>query len=153
VNAPLHQKNMQTVAGLLRPSQGYAERPDAVYGTVFQCAFVPCCIPLPVLVWVNPQSEGVFVRIIFPPAGDGHRQPQFLEILNRINYDLPTGGFAADLEKGEIRFKNTLFFGNTELDPALFVELMQSSFEMVRTHFPAMARAMTGQEHAHTHRP
>src|SRR5436190_18904228 len=135
MDAQLHLRNMQTVAGLLRETRGYSELADDAYGTLFQFQFVPCCVPLPVLVWVNPQSEGVFVRVIFPPVGDLRQQPQFLEILNGINYDLPTGCFAADLKSGEVRFKATLFFGSTELDQSLFVELIQSSFEMVRTHF------------------
>jgi hypothetical protein len=150
MNAQLHQKNTQTVADLLRDSRGYSERADAAYGTLFQFEFIPCCVPLLVVVWVNPHSQGVFVRIIFPAVGNLRRQPALLEVLNRINYDLPTGSFAADLERGEVRYKSTLFFGSTELAPSFFVELMQSSLEMARTHFPAIVRAMTGIEHTHT---
>lgn len=147
MNAQLHRKNMQMVADALRGAHGYSERPDASYGTLFQFEFTPCCIPLPVLAWVNPQSEGVFVRAIFPPVGDLRQRPQLLGVLNSINYDLPVGGFAADLQRGEVRFKSTLFFGDVELAPSLFVHLVQSSLEMVRAHFHAIVGAITGIDH------
>jgi hypothetical protein len=147
MNIQLHRKNMQVVADALSGEGGYSEQPDVSYGTLFQFEFTPCCIPLPVLVWINPQSEGVFVRVIFPQVGDLRQRPQLLGILNNINYNLPAGGFAADLQRGEVRFKNTLFFGNTELAPSLFIELIQSSFDMVRVNFSAIIGAVTGVGH------
>lgn len=147
MNPELHRKNLEVIAGTLRGARGYSERPDASYGTLVQFEFVPCCIPLPVLVWVNPDSDGVFVRVIFPPAGDLRQRPLLLGVLNGINYELPIGGFAADLPRGEVRFKSTLFFGDAELAPSLFVHLVQSSLEMVRAHFHAIVSAMTGVDH------
>jgi|GEM_PF-6628194 len=144
MNAQLHRKNIETVAKNLRGAPGYSERPDAVHGTLFQFQFTPCCLPLPVLVWINPDSGGVFMRILFPGAGD---LPPLLGVLNRINYELPIGGFAADVPGGEVRFKKALFFGDTELAPSLFVHLVQSSLEMVRAHFGAIMSAVTGLDH------
>ncbi len=127
----------------------FTEIADANYGRVFQTSFVPCCIPLPVLIWLNPDSEGVFIRIIFPGAGAPARTPLMLEKLNEINYKLAIGSFVADMNSGEVRFKSAVFIGDTCIEQGILSNLIASAGDMVKVDFHAVIGAITGVEHIH----
>ena len=127
----------------------FTEIADANYGRVFQTSFVPCCIPLPVLIWLNPDSEGVFIRIIFPAAGAPARTPHMLERLNEINYELAIGSFVANMDSGEVRFKSAVFIGDTRIEPDILSNLIASAGDMVKVNFHAVVGAITGVGHAH----
>jgi hypothetical protein len=143
----IFRANLEVISDYLHGQRGFTATADPAYGTLFQCEIVPCCIPLPVLVWLNPHSQGVFVRIIFPPIGK--LADEQIAKLNRINYNLPSGVFVADQESGEVRFKSTLFIGNTPLSAGLLEELLRSSVDMVRSEHGAVVQIVTGRAHGH----
>jgi hypothetical protein len=143
------QKAIDMIHSFLSMESSFSVRPDEDYGKLFEFAFTPCCIPLPVLIWFNPDSQGVFLRIIIPPSGKPANKADLLESLNRINYSLPVGGFAADLENGEVRFKSTVFLGNLSLDIEILGNLIMSSVEMVQVNYSEIFWAITGSEHTH----
>jgi hypothetical protein len=124
-------------------------RPDEDYDRVFELYITPCCIQLPVLMWFNSASRGVFLRVVFPPSGEPVDRADLLETMNRINYSLPVGAFGADLETGEVRFKNAVFLGDLKLHVQLLGNLVASSFEMVRLNHSEILSAVTGRAHTH----
>jgi putative sensory transduction regulator len=147
MDSAIFNSNLTSLRALLERERGFATVPHESYGTLFQFEFVPCCVPLPALAWVNPDSEGVFVRIIFP--GAGRLSDEQVAALNRLNYDLPIGAFAADQVTGEIRFKSTVFVGNTALSTTLLQHLLASAADMVRVSYPSVIGVITGKPHAH----
>ena len=124
-------------------------REDADYGKLFELGFTPCCIPLPVLFWFNSASRGIFLRVVFPATDTPKDEVDLLSTLNRINFTLPVGTFAADHDSGEVRFKNAVFVGELPLHVEILGNLVASSFEMVRMHYADIVRAMTGRPHTH----
>ncbi len=143
------RSSLDVVRSTLASEPGFNEAGDSDFVSLFQFQYTPCCIPLPVLVWVNPVSEGVFVRVVFPATGTPADALRLVEVLNRINWSMPVGAFAAELGTGEVRFKSTLFFGDRPLDVKLFAHLLASTGEMVKSHHHAVVRAITGVEHVH----
>ena len=133
----------------LRDEPTLVVRPDSEYGKLFEFRITVCCSPLPVLLWFNSASRGVFLRVVYPPTGAPIDQADLLYTLNRINYTLPVGTFAADLETGEVHFKNAVFLGDLKLHVQLLGNLLASSFEMVRLNNLEIMRAVTGRVHAH----
>ena len=143
------QNGTEALFEFLRDEPTLVVRPDEHYGKVFEVTFTPCCLPLPVLFWFNSVSRGVFVRIIFPATGRPHNPIALLAALNTLNSDLPAGAFTANLESGEVRFKNTVFIGDLDLNVQILGALAASSFEIVRVCHGAVVRAVTGRDHTH----
>ena len=143
------ESDVDALHAFLRDEPTLVVRPDRDYGRLFELSITPCCMPLPVLFWFNAASRGVFVRVVFPPTGARTDKAELLGTLNRINYTLPVGTFAADLDSGEVRFKNAVFLGELKLHVQLLGNLVASSFEMVRLNHSEIIRAMTGRAHTH----
>ena len=140
--------NIEVLHAFLHDEPTLVVRPDPDYGKLFEFRFTACWMPLPVLFWFNPVSRGVFLRVIFPPTGPPDKFAM-LGTLNRINYTLPVGAFAVDLDSGEVRFKNAVFVGELNLHVQILGNLVGSSFEMVRANHAEIIRAVTGQAHTH----
>jgi hypothetical protein len=141
--------SLDVVRSTLASEPSFIEASDSDFASLFQFQFAPCCIALPVLVWVNPLSEGVFVRVVFPATGTPADVLRLVGALNSINWSMPVGAFAAELGTGEVRFKSAVFFGDRPLDAKLFAHLLASTGEMVKSHYQAVVRAITGVEHVH----
>lgn len=143
------QENINAIRSLISDEPGYIEVPDSTYGVLFQFEFIPCCAPIPILLWVNPDSQGIFLRAIFPTKAKKDRHILLYEALNEINYSLPIGSFAANPECGEVRFKSTIFIGNNAASRDILINLLGSSGEMISSHFNRIAGEITGQRHVH----
>jgi len=143
------ESDVDALHAFLREEPTLVVRPDNEYGRLFEFRITVCCIPLPVLLWFNAASRGVFLRVVFPPTCEPTNKADLLGTLNRINYTLPVGTFAADLDTGEVRFKNAVFLGELKLHVQLLGNLIASSFEMVRINHSEIIRAVTGRVHTH----
>lgn len=143
------ESDVEALHAFLHDEPTLVVRPDSDYGKLFELSITVCCIPLPVLFWFNSASRGVFVRVVFPSTGAPPDKADLLSTLNRINYTLPVGTFAADPDTGEVRFKNAVFLGEVKLHVQILGNLVASTFEMVRINHAEIVRAMTGHEHTH----
>ncbi|HEV7242688.1 MAG TPA: YbjN domain-containing protein [Thermoanaerobaculia bacterium] len=96
---------------------------------------------------MNPDNEGIFVRVIVPSLGV---QPslEVLTALNEINATLPIGSFVF-AESGEVRFKSAVFLGDAVAPEELLAHLFASAGDMVRAQFPRISRLLTGAAHTH----
>ena len=139
-------ETIELIRRYLSDEPGLREVADAEYSIVFQWSWVPCCAPVNVLLWINPESDGLFLRLVIPSVGPLSEQQ--LAALNAINFDLPAGGYAADPD-GELRFKTTLFFGERGLDGELLGNLISSAGDMVRSTYASVMRILLGREHQH----
>lgn len=142
-----HQATIQILRKVLADAPAFIERRDPVYGTLFECQVSPCCVPLGLLAWVNPQNEGVFVRIVIPAAGASDRG-RLLSALNDINVNLPVGSFVFT-EAGEVRFKSAVFVGDSVPSIELVEHLLASAADMVRVEYSKIVHVLTGVAHKH----
>lgn len=99
-------------------------------------------IPVACLAWINPESDGLFFRVVMELRVEQHLRPQMAELITRINYPLPNGAFALDYDNGDLRFKSGLFFRGTLLTQALIRELIDSSLSFVDQHMPSIINVM-----------
>lgn len=142
-----HRANIDLLRRVFDGAVGYVEREHPVYGTIFECLFTPCCIPLGVIAWVNPDNQGFFVRIGFPSVPVDDRAAT-LGGLNDINWRIPIGSFVLS-EAGEVRFKSALFVGDAIAVPRMIGEFFASADDMVRTEYANVIAAVTGSIHEH----
>lgn len=124
-------------------------REDADYGKLFEVEFTACCAPLPVHLWFNSRSRGMFLRVDLPSTGALYDHYQLLDKINLTNLTLPVGAFAADLKSARVHYKNAVFVGALPLHVEILGNLVASSFEMVRTSYADLLGAMAGKPHAH----
>jgi hypothetical protein len=142
-----HRKNIELVRELLAGAARSAETDDPVYRTLFHAQFIACCLPLALLAWVNPDNEGVFIRIVFPATGVAPTA-ELLAGLNAINEHLPVGCFVLT-QAGEVRFKSAVFVGDAVAPRSILENLFASAADMVRVEYSRIAQLLTGSEHAH----
>jgi hypothetical protein len=101
-------------------------------------------IPMACLAWINPQSEGLFFRVVMQLPVEQHLRPLMAELITRINYPLANGAFVLDYETGDLRFKSALFFGGTPLTQPLIRHLIDSSLMFVDQHILSVVKVMMG---------
>jgi hypothetical protein len=101
-------------------------------------------IPMACLTWINPHREEFFFRVVLTLSVDEPVRPQMAELITRINYPLPDGAFALDYETGDLRFKSSLFFGKTPLQPATLRHIIDSSLAIVDQHILSIVHVLMG---------
>lgn len=125
----------------LRPLE---KQPDADYGIIYEFDFTPCCYPLHCLAWINPKTPGLFFRCFIGQALDEAAQQRVCQCLGPINYSLPAGGFAFDSSRGDVLFKNAVYFEGQQLSNALIRGLFEPSFEFITMHWQSVLNSIFG---------
>lgn len=101
-------------------------------------------VPLSCYAEVNPEMEAFLFRAVNPlPVEPAHRGP-VAEYIARVNYPLPVGNWAIDLETGDVRWKMGLYFGGSGLDEALIRHVIEASLFFVYQHAVGIAKLQTG---------
>lgn len=88
-------------------------------------------IPLNCYVQINPKMRAILFRAINPLPVPARKRPLVAEYIQRVNYNLPVGSWAIDLDDGEVRFKNGLYFLDGDLTETLIRGLIESSLFFV----------------------
>jgi len=126
--------------------------PDQDYERLYTFFFTPCCFPLRGLAWINPVSHGVFLRCFYPEVKDPQIMGQVLALLSSLNWQIPSGCYAANPETGEVVFKNAVFVYERAMDEHLVRSLIESSFEIVSVHWEHVLQAIFGTDsNVHNH--
>ena len=72
------------------------------------------------------------------------------EFVARANWGMLVGGFELDLDEGEIRFKSSLGFADTSLNPALIRNAVLPCLHTLDRYIPALVWVLEeGQDPAH----
>lgn len=101
-------------------------------------------VPLNCYLELNPAMPAVLLRAsLIAPIAAEHR-PALMVYLTRANYEMPAGCLALDLDSGDVRYKSTLYFGNT-LSEELIGELVASSFQIMETYMHGAVEIGAGQ--------
>lgn len=102
-------------------------------------------IPFGCYAEINPQLKGFLFRAILTLPIEPERRPAVAEYLHRVNYPTPIGGWAIDLDSGDVRWKSGCYFGEEELTDELMFEAMNSSFALIRMHVLGLVKVATGE--------
>ena len=102
-------------------------------------------IPFDCYAEVNPEAQGFVFRAIWETPFPPERRAAVAEYLHRVNYPCPIGGWAIDLDTGDVRWKSGLYFGAGDLTDELMVEVLDSSFALIRQHVLGLVKLSNGE--------
>jgi hypothetical protein len=66
------------------------------------------------------------------------------EFLTRANYGLILGNFEMDFTDGEVRYKTSIYIGETELDFPVIKKMVYLNLSTIDDYFPAMMKVIYG---------
>jgi hypothetical protein len=102
-------------------------------------------IPFGCYAEINPDMRGFVFRAIWQLPFPPRRRAAVAEYLHRVNYAVPVGGWAIDLDNGDVRWKSGLYFGDEELTDELMFQVMDSSFALIRLHVMGLVKLSNGK--------
>jgi len=102
-------------------------------------------IPFTCYCEINLQAHAYIVRAVFSLPFHKGQRTKVSEFLHRVNYPLPVGNWAINLDNGEVRWKSGLFFGNDKLTDELIYEAIGSSMHFIRQHAPGLIKLSLGR--------
>lgn len=70
--------------------------------------------------------------------------PMVMEFVTRANWGLNTGNFELDIDVGSLRFKTSLDFHGSELQPVLIRNLILNALDAVATYEHHLAQVIAG---------
>jgi hypothetical protein len=101
-------------------------------------------VPLSCYAEINPAMEAFLFRAINPLPVESARRGLVAEYITRVNYPLPIGNWAIDLDSGDVRWKAGLCFGGAGLGESLIRHVIDASLFFVYQHAVGIAKLQTG---------
>lgn len=101
-------------------------------------------VPLSCYAEINPQIRAFLFRAINALPVDPERRGAVAEYIARVNYTLPVGNWAIDLDTGDVRWKSGFYFGEGELRASMVREVIGSSLFFIGQHIFGIAKLQTG---------
>ncbi|MBN9520971.1 hypothetical protein J0H58_21025 [bacterium] len=101
-------------------------------------------IPFGCYAEINPEMRAIVFRAIWQLPFPPDRRLAVAEYLHRVNYPAPVGGWAIDLDDGDVRWKSGVYFGDGELTDELMFEVINSSFALIRLHVMGLVKLSNG---------
>jgi hypothetical protein len=102
-------------------------------------------ILLPCYCELNPDMRGFIFRGIFALRFPPEHRAVAAEYIHRVNYSLPIGNWAIDLDSGDVRWKLGVYFGDGELTPILIREVLESSFHFIDQYVFGLVKLHNGK--------
>jgi hypothetical protein len=113
--------------------------------TTYAFDFAAGPIPIACYCQINPQIRAFLVRGGFQLPIESEYLPSVSEFLHRVNYSLPVGGWAINLENGEVRWKSGFIFPEGELPEELMFHAIGSSLSTIKEHILALVSLWNGE--------
>ena len=101
-------------------------------------------VPLSCYAEINPVMEAFLFRAINPLPVEPARRGPVAEYIARVNYPLPVGNWAIDLDTGDVRWKAGVFFGGVGLGEPLIRHVVESSLHFIYQHAVGIAKLQIG---------
>jgi hypothetical protein len=94
---------------------------------------------------INSEMKAFLFRAILPmPIREDYRQVA-MKFISHINYDLPVGYFAMNLETGDCRWKSGIYFGANSLTESLITEVINSSLVFLELYYHGLVKISIGK--------
>jgi hypothetical protein len=118
--------------------------PEVLDEWSFVFPWVAGCIPLSCYAEVNPDMQGFVFRAINPLPVEPDTRPLVAEFIHRVNCAQPIGNWAIDLDTGDVRFKNGVYFRRAELTESMIRNVIESSLFFVYHDIMGLVKLQTG---------
>ena len=110
----------------------------------FAFAWMTRGIPMSCYAHIYPDMEGFIFRAINPFCVELDKRPLVAEFIHRVNFAQPIGNWAIDLDTGDTRFKNGVYFRGGELTDNLIRNVIESSLVFVYHDIMGFVKLQTG---------
>jgi hypothetical protein len=117
------------------------QRHDA---TSFVFPWVAGSIPLTCFVQINTDMQGFIFRAMPGLPVEPKLRPIVGEFIQRLNYEQPIGNWAINLDTGDVRFKNGVYFRGGELTENMIRNVIDSSLFFVYHDIMGFVKLQTG---------
>jgi hypothetical protein len=103
--------------------------------------------PIPVSCYceLNLDMRGFIFRGIFALPFPPELRAAAAEYLHRVNYPIPIGNWAIDLDTGDVRWKMGIYFGDGDLTPILVREVIDASLYFIYQHVFGLVKLHNGK--------
>jgi hypothetical protein len=118
--------------------------PKRLDATSFGFPWVAGSIPLSCYGQINPDMDGLVFRAINPLPVAPAQRPLVGEFIHRINYAQPIGNWALNLDTGDLRFKNGVYFRNGDLTDNMIRNVIDASLFFVYHDIMGFVKLQTG---------
>jgi len=141
---PMLPEELSIKRELLRELLAERWNPEPLDEHSWEFQHVAGWMPLCCYAEINPEMEAFLFRAINPLTVEPEKIPLVNEYLARVNYQLPIGGWAIDMDRGEVRWKSGVYFGGTDLNEALMRHVIESSLHFIKRYIFGLAHIQTG---------
>jgi hypothetical protein len=101
-------------------------------------------VPLSCYAEINPQMEALLFRAIHQLPVEPAKRGLVAQYITLVNYPLPIGNWAMDLNTGDVRWKSGIYFGGCDLSDKLIRHVIESSLFFIYQHVVGIAKLQTG---------
>jgi hypothetical protein len=101
-------------------------------------------VPVSCYAQINPDMEAFIFRVLVPVRLAAEQRPLLAEFMHRVNYAQPIGNWAIDLDTGDTRFKNGVYFQGSELTEALIRNVIESALVFVHHDIVGIMKLQAG---------
>jgi hypothetical protein len=95
------------------------------------------------IIW-EPEHEYLVCYTLIPLQAAPHYLTRMIDYLNRANYGLPAGNFEIHPQRGEIRFRNSLFAGERRLSYDEIEDLLYTAVYQTDHYLPGIMQVNKG---------
>lgn len=101
-------------------------------------------VPHVCMAWVNPDLALLCFRIIATTPVEPDQQVAVMDYITQVNYALPMGCLALDVDSGELRFKGGLLYHEVGLVKAQVEALVRLGLSVIDAHAEPLIRMVLG---------
>lgn len=116
--------------------------------TGFALAFEADGPPVSGSAYVLQDEEKFLFYLDFLPEVPVPRVPQVIEFVARANFGITVGNFEVDYQGRSVRYKSSIDFQGTELEPVLIRNAILGAMDGVETYAEALLEVMAGSKSA-----
>jgi hypothetical protein len=98
----------------------------------------------PCIVQWNDEEDQLVVYSLCPHVVPADRRQAMGELVLRASFGLPIGAFELDLDDGELRFRTSIDFEDTVVDPVLVHHAFYINVALMDRHLPAIEAVLGG---------
>lgn len=140
----MHPDELQIMLQMLHTILAEKWTPQKLDEQSWGIQYVAGWVPLSGYAEINPQMEAFLFRAINPLPVELSKRGLVAEYIARVNYPLPIGNWAINLDDGEVRWKSGIYFGGCDLSDRLIRHVIESSQFFIYQHIFGIAKLQTG---------
>lgn len=113
---------------------------------VLRCAYMGKHSQYQTYAYIHDELSQFIFYVFAPEKIPAEVRVAMGEFIIRVNYGMRIGNFEMDYEDGELRFKSSLDFENSQLTPALIHNVIYPAVQTMDRYFPGIQNILSAQQ-------